>query len=250
MADRSKDIVDELNDAVLPVAANGVLQRMLKADWEVEKEARAAAAVMKAMAKFLQDVDVQGSGAAVLWIFADDYEISAAIRPDAIDTALVALKAHPEEETRAFNCVMLVARLCTQYEGSCPDARRDAVARVADSDLIGTILDVVESLPCSKKVRLRSPVSIAVVNLEAMIYFLHDVALIRFQAVERLKVTQLRKLCELLCFKIQHGSKQQLLSMIKFVTKDSTDDYVPSEEEDEDTDEDDDAVEEETWLKL
>ena len=94
-------------------------------------------------------------------------------------------------------CIFLLARLCTQYEASCPNTRRDLAVSVAEAGAFGLIMEIFDVPQFSSLAKQWDVVP--------FLNFVQDVALMRFEEVECLRVPQLRNLCVLLCFGTQSG---------------------------------------------
>ena len=207
--------------------------------------------LLNAMNTHLMHAKLQQHAAAALWRLAnDDAELSVAMRDAAVSAGTAVLRAHRNEGANqaSFNCLCLIAMLCTQYEASCPNARREAVVSVADAGALGAIVEVIECFLLSSKrisalpLRVRGS-GITAPNYSYVTNLVQDIVQMRFDAVERLEPLQMHSLCRYLCLGCgDTESRAELLAIIKRFNLDASKDYEPSEDDDSDEDEDEDEL--------
>ena len=177
-------------------------------------------AVLKAMAKHPDDVDVQLWGARALRSMDLQSVTPGAVRSQAVATVLAAIQQHALAEFEVRICLVdLLYILCNEsgehgeYTGSTHEA---SILAFADADVLSTLMDFEFEMGCHKPhngIRLQVPVW-------------HDLLAARPSAASRLSHAHLWLLCKQLCFNAAFGTREQLLRMLRFVTIDNSEDFV------------------------
>ena len=216
------------SDADVQLHGCSALHTLLQGTNEVANQVfpEAPQAVLKAMAKYPDDVDVQLWGARALRSMDLQSVTPGAVRSQAVATVLAAIQQHALAEFEVRSCLIdLLYILCSEY-GQCDytigrmysgNTHEACILAVADADILSTLIDFEfereSHTPCSLMDWLQVPVW-------------HDLLAARPSAASRLGHAHLWFLCKQLCFNVAFGTREQLLRMLRFVTIDNSEDFV------------------------
>ena len=230
------------SDADVQLHGCSALHTLLQGTNEVANQVfpEAPQAVLKAMAKHPDDVDVQLWGARALRSMDLQSVTPDAVRSQAVATVLAAIQQHALAEVEVRSCLVdLLYILCNEsgehgeYTGSTHEA---SILAVADADVLSTLIALEFELECRTPRNSNPKVMPHAVQLtlrglsdgrkSLQVPVWHDLLAARPSAAARLGHAHLWYLCKQLCLDVAFGTREQLLRMLRFVTIDNSDDYV------------------------